>query len=212
MPARTKVEVKGFEARHYDSLMNLITLGKYAGFIRQAIADLQLPTGAVVADLGAGTGKNAELMLPYLGERGKIYALEIGEEMKAQLRQRQERFPQIELIDQRIEQPFTLPQPADTVFISFVLHGFEQPDRLNIIRNALNNLKNGGEFCILDYNQFDVDAAPWYVRLAIRKVECELAEDFINRNWPAILKEAGFQHTRQTTYFRGYVRLLCARK
>ncbi len=212
MPARSKVEVKGFEARHYDALMNLITLGKYHRFIRKAIADLQLQPGAIVADLGAGTGKNAELMIPYIGPTGKIFALEIGEEMKAQLRRRQAVYPQIELLDQRIEQPFTLPQSADVVFISFVLHGFEQPERLKIIRNAIANLTPGGEFCILDYNHFDVDAAPWYVRFAIRRVECELAEDFIVRDWPSILQKEGFQEFRTTQYFKGYVRLLCARK
>ncbi len=212
MPPKTKVEVKGFEARHYDLLMRVITLGKYSSFIQRAIADLQLQPGHIVADFGAGTGKNAELMIPYIGTKGKVYALEIGEEMKAQIQERQQQFPQIELIHQRIEQPFTLPQPVDKVFISFVLHGFEQEQRLSIIRNAYSLLKPGGEFCILDYHHFDVDRAPWYIRFAIRKVECQLAEDFINRDWPAILKESGFNSTREQAYFGGYVRLLCGQK
>ncbi len=212
MPPKTKVEVKGFEARHYDALMRLITLGKYDQFIRRAIADLNLQPGEVVADLGAGTGKNAVLMLEHLGPTGKVYALEIGEEMQAQIRDRQQQYPQLILINQRIEQPYQLPEPVDRVFISFVLHGFEQPQRLQIIANACQQLKPGGSFCILDYNHFNVDQAPWYVRLAIRKVECQLAEDFIQRDWPTILTQQGFGEIQEHTYFGGYVRLLCGRK
>ncbi len=211
MPARSKVEVKGLEARFYDLLMNLITLGRYEGFIRQAIADLNLREDDVVMDLGAGTGKNAELMFRHLGPRGKVYALEIGKEMLEQLQQRQQNEPRLHIINQRIDEPFRLPEPATVAFISFVLHGFEQEDRLKIIENVRHNLSEGGRFCILDYNQFSVDESPWYVRFAIRKVECELAEDFINRDWPTILRDQGFEFDGETTYFRNYVRLLCTR-
>ncbi len=212
MPPRTKVEVKGFEARHYDALMKLITFGKYERFIQRAIADMNLHPGEVVVDLGAGTGKNAQLMLQYLGPGGKIYALEIGKEMQAQIRAKQQTSPQILLIDQRIEQPYQLPEPVDRVFISFVLHGFEQPQRLQIIANARQHLKPHGKFCLLDYHHFDVDHAPWYVRIAIRKVECQLAEDFIQRDWPHILSQEGFTIWKEHTYLGGYVRLLCGQK
>jgi demethylmenaquinone methyltransferase/2-methoxy-6-polyprenyl-1,4-benzoquinol methylase len=212
MPARSKVEVKGLEAKFYDALMNLITLGKYEGFIRQAIADLQLTPEDVVMDLGAGTGKNAELMLRTMGNGGKVYALEIGPEMLEQLQQRQQNDSRIHILNQRIDEPFQLPEPATVAFISFVLHGFEQDDRIKIIENVRNNLTPNGRFCILDYNQFSVDDSPWYARFAIRKVECELAEDFINRDWPTILQEHGFQPDYEKLYFRNYVRLLCSRK
>ncbi len=209
MAQRSKVEVTGLEARWYDLLMNLITLGKYAEFIRRVIADLQLQPGQKVLDLGAGTGRNDVLMIPYLKEEGKIYALEIGKEMQDQLRKKQQEYPQIELLDQRIEQPFSLPEKVDKAFISFVLHGFEQPDRLKIIENVKNNLKPGGEFCILDYNHFVVDRAPRYIRFFIRRLECELAEDFINRDWKKFLSELGFQNLREHRYFGGYIHLLC---
>ncbi len=210
MAKRTKVEVKGLEARWYDWLMNLITLGKYSDFIQQVIADLQLQPGEKVVDLGAGTGRNDVLMMPYLKENGKIYALEIGKEMQDQLRKKQGKYPQIELLDQRIEEPFSLPEKVDKAFISFVLHGFEQPERLKIIENVKQNLKSGGEFCILDYNHFAVDRASWYIRFFIRKLECELAEDFINHDWKEILTELGFTNLREHRYFGGYIHLLCA--
>ena len=38
----SKVEVTGFEARHYDLLMNVLTLGTYPLFIRRVVRDLHI--------------------------------------------------------------------------------------------------------------------------------------------------------------------------
>jgi demethylmenaquinone methyltransferase/2-methoxy-6-polyprenyl-1,4-benzoquinol methylase len=208
----SKVEVRGFEAKYYDRLMDLITFGWYPKFIRRAIDDVGLRPGEKVLDLGAGTGRNALLMRERVGESGKITALEIGEEMKAQFRQKTAPYPNIELVDRRIDEPLPYENEYDVVFISFVLHGFVQELRDVIIQNAYKALKPGGRFAILDYANFDVDRAVWYVRWAIRKVECPLAEDFIRRDTEAMLKNHGFDRFESRYYFNDYLRLLKAYK
>jgi demethylmenaquinone methyltransferase/2-methoxy-6-polyprenyl-1,4-benzoquinol methylase len=208
----SKVEVRGFEAKHYDRLMDLITFGWYPKFIRRAIADVGLKPGEKVLDLGAGTGRNALLMREHIGESGKITALEIGDEMKAQFRRKTAPYPNIELVDRRIDEPLPYENEYDVVFISFVLHGFVQELRDDIIQNAYRALKPGGRFAILDYANFDVDRAVWYVKWAIRKVECPLAEDFIRRDTEAMLKEHGFNRFESRHYFNDYLRLLKAYK
>ncbi len=208
----SKVEVTGFEAKYYDTLMNLITFGWYPKFIRKAIADIGLKPGEKVLDFGAGTGRNALLMLPYVGDEGKITALEIGPEMQAQFRKKTAPYPNIELIDRRIDEPLPYESEYDVVFISFVLHGFVQERRDTIIQNAYRALKPGGRFAILDYNNFDVDRAVWYVKWAIRKAECPLAEEFINRDTEAMLQAHGFDRFEKHLYFKNYLRLLKAYK
>ena len=208
----SKVEVHGFEAKYYDRLMDLITFGWYPKFIRRAIADVGLKPGEKVLDLGAGTGRNALLMREHIGESGKITALEIGDEMKAQFRRKTALYPNIELVDRRIDEPLAYENEYDVVFISFVLHGFVQELRDVIIQNAYRALKPGGRFAILDYANFDVDRAVWYVKWAIRKVECPLAEDFIRRDTEAMLKEHGFGRFESRHYFNDYLRLLKAYK
>ncbi len=212
MSSRPQVEIIGFEAKFYDMLLNTISFGKYGSFIRGAISDIKLSTDEVVMDLGAGTGKNAELMLNRMGPAGKIYALEIGEEMRRQLEQRRENDQRITVINQRIEQPFQLPEKATLAFISFVIHGLQQSDRLKVVRNVRDNLAEGGRFCILDYNHFVVDEAPWYVQFGIRKLECKPTEEFINHDWPELLRGEGFGNFEEQIYFKGYLRLLCATK
>ncbi len=109
--------------------------------------------------------------------------------------------------NQRIEEPLPFHEDFDRVFISFVLHGFEVPDRQRIVRNAARALKPGGHFYILDYNEFDVDRAPWPVRWFIRKVECPLAEEFIRSDLKALLASEGFGGFAEWHYFRRLVRL-----
>ena len=208
----SKVEVRGFEAKYYDRLMDLITFGWYPKFIRRAIADVGLKPCEKVLDLGAGTGRNALLMRERIGGSGKITALEIGDEMKAQFRRKTTPYPNIELVDRRIDEPLDYENEYDVVFISFVLHGFVQELRDVIIQNAYKALKPGGRFAILDYANFDVDRAVWYVKWAIRKVECPLAEDFIRRDTEAMLKEHGFNRFESHHYFNDYLRLLKAYK
>ncbi|MRJ02176.1 MAG: methyltransferase domain-containing protein [Epsilonproteobacteria bacterium] len=208
----SKVEVKGFEARHYDRLMDLVTLGTYPFFIRRAIGDLGLKEGDRILDMGAGTGRNAALMVRYIGEEGRIVALEIGKEMKEQFERRCSSCPNVELIDQPIDRPFDLGEAFDFVFLSFVLHGFVQERREIIIRNAYNHLLFGGTLAILDYANFDLDRANPLVRWFIRKVECPLAEDFIRRDTKEMLRSFGFKRFQNHFYYGGYIRLLKAIK
>ncbi len=207
----SKVEVKGFEARFYDRLMDLITLGYYPFFIRRAINELDLKPGEKVLDMGAGTGRNECLMLPYI-ENGQIVALEIGKEMMEQFQKRCAPYPNVSLRNLRIDEPLEFDEEFDLVFISFVLHGFVQARRNIIIQNAYKALKKGGRFAILDYANFDVNQANPIVKFAIRKIECPLAEDFIQRDTKAMLQGFGFTRFKERFFFGGYVRLLEARK
>ena len=208
----SKVEVKGFEAKYYDRLMDLITLGYYPFFIRKAIKDLGLEPGQKVLDMGAGSGRNALLMRKYIGESGKIVGLEIGKEMQEQFLKKSALYSNIELIDRRIDDPLDFNEEFDMVFISFVLHGFIQEKRDKIIQNAFKALKPGGVFAILDYNNFDVNSANFLVRFAIRKVECPLAEDFIKKDTKKMVEKFGFTPLKEHYYFKKYVRLLKAKK
>ncbi len=207
----SKVEVTGFEARYYDLLMNTITGGTYPFFIRNTIREMQIQQGDNILVLGAGTGRNMVLMDKYLSGKGRIIGLDVGPEMLEQAQRRFADHPYITIEKQRIEEPLPYQGEFDKVFISFVLHGFIQEDRLKTIANAQRALRPGGEFIILDYNEFDLKQSPWTVRFVF-KMECPLATDFIGRDLQAILREQGFDEFRVHPHYLGYVRLLSARK
>jgi ubiquinone/menaquinone biosynthesis C-methylase UbiE len=208
----SKVEVEGFEARHYDPLMNLITAGTYPFFIRRVVRDMAIQSEDAILDLGSGSGRKACLMARYLSGGGRIVGLDIGVEMLAQARRRCRYLPNVTMEKQRIEETLHYREEFDKVFISFVLHGFVQEDRLRIVDNVYRALRPGGQFLVLDYNEFEPEQSFWPVRFAFCHLECPLATDFVRRDWRAVLWEQGFGDFQTHRYYFGYVRLLGAEK
>ena len=207
----SKVEVTGLEAQHYDFFMNTVTVGTYPFFIRKAVREIAIQPGNDILVFGAGTGRNMGLMNRHLARKGRIVGLDIGPEMLEQAQRRFAGISHITIKDQRIDEVLPYENEFDKVFISFVLHGFIQEDREKIIANAQRALRPGGEFIILDYNEFDLEHAPWLVRFVF-KMECPLATDFIGRDLQSILQTQGFDDFRVHPHYLGYVRLLAARK
>jgi ubiquinone/menaquinone biosynthesis C-methylase UbiE len=208
----TKVEIEGFEARHYDALMNLASFGTYPRFLRRVVRDMDIRPNDAILDLGSGTGRNAVRMHRHLSSQGRIVGLDTGEEMLEQARRRCRNLPNVTMEKKRIEQPLEYGEEFDIVFISFVLHGFYQEDRLRIVENAHRVLRAGGRFLILDYDEFEPEQTSLPVRLFFRHVECRLATDFVRRHWQDVLAERGFANFQARKYYRGHVRLLQAEK
>jgi ubiquinone/menaquinone biosynthesis C-methylase UbiE len=206
------VELTGFTAKHYDKVMNTMSFGLYRGFIKKAIKNMAIQQGDSILDLGCGTGRNANLMSEYIGESGTITGLDISEQMENQFLQKFKERANITFANKRIDQHFDLEKQFDKVFISFVIHGFPHEIRSTVIQNALNHLKPGGKFYILDFSEFDMNEMPVHHRYIFKKAECKYAFDYIERDWKNILEEAGFDDFEESFYLKKYVRLLKAVK
>ncbi len=207
----SKVELNPFISKHYDGILNYASFGLYKKFIRRAVADMTIQQNDLILDLGCGTGRNACLMHPYLSSNGFITGIDLSPIM---LKQFEENCPHknTEAKQQRIDIPFNLGKQYDIVFISFVIHGFPHQVRTEIIKNAYNHLKMGGQFMILDFAEFSLKDMPFYYRIPFKAIECKYAFDFIERDWKTILKSFGFDHFKETHYFKNYARLLKAVK
>jgi ubiquinone/menaquinone biosynthesis C-methylase UbiE len=206
------VELTPFTARNYDKVMNIGSLGMYRSFIRQAIKEMDIAPADHILDMGCGTGRNAELMMSYLSEAGRITGLDISEDMEKQFRSRFKNEPRAEFINKRIDQPLSLGRTYDKVFISFVIHGFPHEVRDAVIKNAFEHLKPGSSFIILDFAEFDMDKMPSFHRFIFQKIECIYAFDFIKRDWKEILKNYGFGNFSEHLHLKKYVRLLSSQK
>ena len=204
----SKVEISKLTAKYYDKLMDIFTLGAYSSFIQKAIQLMSIESNDRIIDLGAGTGRNACLMMNYLSTEGELIGLDISSEMVTQFERRCASFANNKIINQRIDKSLPYENEFDKVFISFVLHGFPQDARKQIIRNAFKALKKDGEFFILDYGEFSVKEMPFYLKIPFKLIECPYAFDFIEKNWEKILAEEGFRHFEKHLFFHGYLRLL----
>ncbi len=205
---QSKVEIAGFTAKHYDKLMDMITLGRYSYIMRKTIQLMGIRPTDRILDLGAGTGRNACLMRKYISSKGELLGLDISKEMISQFTENCANFSNIRIINARIDQNLVYKSSFDKVFISFVLHGFPQKARNVIIRNAFKALKQGGEFFILDYNEFSLSKMHFYLRIYFKLIECPYAFDFIEKDWKKILSLQGFNNFWQYLVLGNYVRLL----
>ena len=208
----SKVEVRGFGARHYDFFMDFLSFGTYRMFIEDVIKKMDIRAGHRVLDFGAGSGRNACIMRRYFGKSGELLGWDIGEEMGRRFNRKCGKFTNVSLENRRIDVEHTPEKSFDKVFISFVLHGLPQKSRLEVLKNAHHALKPKGMFHILDYGEYDPGEKSLCVRWYFRYAECPYATDYAKRDWRKLLAEAGFGNFREKPYFWGLVRLLTAEK
>ena len=208
----SKVEISGFGARNYDLLLKFGSFGRYSRMLETAIAHIGIRPDDAILDLGCGTGHNDCLMAKYLSDAGKIVGLEIGEEMIEQFKRKCAGRFNVSLMRQRIEEALPFENEFDKAFISFVFHGFPDSEREKIARNVFKGLKPGGEFFILDFNEFDIHAQTWWFRIVFLKGECPLAHQYITVEWKKRLLGWGFDHFGDHFYFKKRIRLLKAVK
>ncbi|NOR77617.1 MAG: methyltransferase domain-containing protein [Methanophagales archaeon] len=204
----SKVEINGFTAKYYDIILDFVTFGVYSSLIQKAIRLMSIKSNDRIIDLGAGTGRNACLMMTYLSTKGELIGLDISNAMIAQFKRKCAGLLNAKIINQRIDKPLPYEDEFDKAFISFVLHGFPQEVRRQIIRNAFKALKKHGEFFILDYNEFSLKEKPSYLKIPFKLIECPYAFDFIEKDWQQILAKEGFNRFEKHLFFGGYVRLL----
>jgi demethylmenaquinone methyltransferase/2-methoxy-6-polyprenyl-1,4-benzoquinol methylase len=203
------VEIGPGGARYYDFSLDLLSLGQYSHFIKSVVEKMSIKPGQSILDLGSGTGRNDCFMAEKVGPQGRIVGLDSSDEMLSRARKRCGRYSNITFKKQRIE--LFLPyykEEFDKVFISFVLHGFEDDQKLGIIHGALQALKPGGVFYILDYSEFDLDKTWLPLRFAFTHWECQLAVEFLRLDIKEMLQSKGFTASEEEFFFKGYLRLL----
>jgi demethylmenaquinone methyltransferase/2-methoxy-6-polyprenyl-1,4-benzoquinol methylase len=206
------IEIRGLKAALYDQLIFIGTVGLYQGILENAVSSMGIEKGDRILDLGAGTGKNAVLMRRYLGNEGRITALEISDGMRAQFAKKCGNYPNIRLEARSIEEPLPYRDEFDKVFLSFVIHGFPQGERASILANASRALKKGGTIHIFDWNEMDLEKEGVIFRLFMKFVECAEARDFVRWDLEAALGALGFSMIVLKHYYKKRIRLLTARK
>jgi len=212
MTPRSKVEVSGRWAPYYDRLMDLLFLGTYPRFMAEVIAKMGIQPGDEILDLGSGTGRNICSMVNESDSVSRIVGVDISPQMLHRARRRCQRYPRISFVEQRIEQPLPFTEEFDKVFISFVLHGFEDEDKRRIIANAQQALRQDSTLWILDYNEFNLENVYWPLQWLFRHFECELAAEFLRLNLKEMVAGGGFGDFISHEFLHGYVRLLGAQK
>jgi ubiquinone/menaquinone biosynthesis C-methylase UbiE len=141
----------------------------YEGWNRDAwqqpervIASLGVQPGDRVADLGAGSGYFTIHLARAVGPGGRVYAVDVDEEMNDYLRQRVKLagLENVEVILGEFEDPLLPDGEIDLLFTSNTYHHIRE--RPTYFRKVQTDLTPDGRVAIVDYN----GEKGWFVRLA----------------------------------------------
>ena len=120
-----------------------------------AIAALDLKSGMVVADIGAGSGYMTVRMAKKVGPTGKVYGQDIQPEMIELLQKRlvKEKITNVEPLLGLVDDPRLPPASVDLELLVDVYHEFSEPQKM--LRGLRSALKPGGRLVLLEYRKED---------------------------------------------------------
>lgn len=163
----------------------------------EVIQALALKPGAVVADIGAGTGYFAARLANMVPD-GRVYAVDVEPDMVRHLQERAKREKLSNLVPVAgTPDDARLPEKADVILLVDVYHHIDQRDRyFNRLRASLNP---GGRLAIIDFRMDSPAGPPKSARIAPDRVVAELKaagysltqeHDFLPRQYFLVFRPA----------------------
>lgn len=132
----------------------------YSNDVLWLIDAMELTEDSVVADIGAGNGRQAIEIARYIGPDGKVFATEVGEETLETLKNSIER-RDIENIMVLEGHPArtSLPEACcEAIYMRRVYHHVAQVDSMNL--SLMQSLKPGGRLAIIDFEPDGAEGEP----------------------------------------------------
>jgi ubiquinone/menaquinone biosynthesis C-methylase UbiE len=152
-----------------------------AGIVLERIG---LEEGEIFLDAGSGDGYFSVEASRVVGERGKVYALDIHKESLEKLREEisRRKIKNIEIIEADLTQKLPFQErEIDIYFIANVLHGFDPEEMSFVLWEARRVLKDRGKIVILEFKKIEPPPGP--------PLEIRLTPAFLETR----LLEAGFE-------------------
>lgn len=128
---------------------------------KEVLAALGLKPGMAVADVGAGTGLFTRLFSPLVGEKGKVYAVDISDEFVTHIERlaRAQKLTNIVGVVCKLDSVELPPESVDLVFICDTYHHFEFPHKT--MRSIHKALRPGGRAVLIDFHRIEGVSSEW---------------------------------------------------
>lgn len=159
------------------------------------VRSLKLKPGMTVADIGAGSGVISILMADAMGDEGKIYAVDIQQEMLDRLKKRAELqgIKSIELVKGTTKSPKLPPNSVDLAIMVDVYHEFEFP--YEMLLEISRALKPGGRVAFVEYRKEDPTVPIKLVhKMTEEQVKKEAAVPELGLKWKETIGVLPVQH------------------
>jgi len=169
---REIAQVMGFQAAGWLERAERVKEEEPAKLIKE----LGIKEGMVVADVGAGSGYHCFLMVPLVGEKGKVIASDIQQEMLDLItaKAKKQKVTNIETVKGTERDPKLPAAGVDLIILVDVYHEFEFP--FEMTEKMVDALKPGGRLVFVEFRMEDP------------KVEIKLVHKMTERQ---VIKEMG---------------------
>jgi predicted methyltransferase len=118
--------------------------------LRTIAERLGVGPGCVIADIGAGKGRDSWIFADIVGKSGKVFAEEIDEGKTKALQAEADKrnLPQVKPLLGELTEPLLPADTADMAFMHYVYHHLSKPREM--LRGIWRGLKPGGHLVIVD--------------------------------------------------------------
>jgi precorrin-6B methylase 2 len=156
---------------------------------------LDLKPGSTAADIGAGSGVLTEQLARGVGPKGKVYAVDIQDEMLALTRERmkQEGFDNVETVLGEITSPKLKDESVDLMLLVDVYHEFSHPYEMTEAMSQA--LRPGGRIVLVEYRKEDPRVRIKEVhKMSEAQVKKELLQPEFGLEWDKTFDDLPRQH------------------
>jgi predicted methyltransferase len=139
--------------------------GTRADAVRALVSHLGLGDGSIIADIGAGNGRDTWVFAEIVGETGKVFAEEIDVDKVNSLKDSAEKKNLAQVISMlgSSSSPWLPPDSVDLVYMNRVYHHFTKPREM--LRGIWRSLRPGGYLVVVDQRRGTLrDWVPRYER------------------------------------------------
>lgn len=154
----------------------------------EVLTALAIEPGEVIADIGAGSGYFTFRLAHHVGDKGRVYAVDISPDMIRHLnrRIRELKATNVTAILADADDPLLADASIDRFFFSDSWHHIENQSKyLSLIKKML---KPGGEIIMIDFHKKELPVGP--------PMQMKIARDDLIRQ----MKSNGFRHTKEHTF------------
>jgi SAM-dependent methyltransferase len=156
---------------------------------------LDLQPGQAVADIGAGSGVITEKLARAVGPTGKVFAVDIQDEMLALIRERmkEQKIENVVPVLGEITTPKLEPGSTDLALLVDVYHEFSHPYEMT--KAMAESLKPGGRIVLVEYRKEDPRVPIKEVhKMSETQVKKELLQPEFGLEWVETLEDLPRQH------------------
>ncbi|MFH1755757.1 MAG: class I SAM-dependent methyltransferase [Candidatus Latescibacterota bacterium] len=128
----------------------------------EVVSALNLKDGDVVADIGAGSGYFTFRLAQHVGEKGRVYAVDIGPDMIDHIKQRIHNLgvKNVVTVLSHPDDPLLPKSSVDVLFFCEVWHHIEIENQTQNLTHMPQILKQGGRVVMVDFQKRDLPIGP----------------------------------------------------